>query len=115
MKPLDHLAAFHGVLAAGEFSQHGEGFSFAGLLAPEQARMAAIMCRANSESVRMQADLIDAYGTSPMPPPRGWFVTSAHFTVCVVGTLFCFIDNATGSLNQVMAEMVEQVATDSRP
>lgn len=114
MKMLDHLATFDGVLAAGEFSHHSESFSFAGLLAPEQARMAAIMCRANSESVRMQADLIDNYASPSMPPPRGWFVTSAHFTVCVVGTLFCFIDNASGSLNQIMAEMVK-LTPDTQP
>ena len=103
MKPINQLAALDGVLAAGEFSYHGEGFSYAGLLEPEQARMAAIMCRANSESVIMQADMIDSYAEQAVAPsPRGWMVTSEHFSVCVVGRLFCFVDNATGSLNDIM-------------
>ena len=106
MKPINQLASLDGVLAAGEFSYHGEGFSYAGLLEPEQARMAAIMCRANTEAVTMQADLIDDYSEqSVAPTPRGWMVTSEHFSVCVVGTLFCFIDNASGSLNEVMREL----------
>lgn len=113
MKPIDQLAALDGVLAAGEFSPHGEAYSYAGLLEPDQARMAAIMCRTNSESVLMQTDLVDSYATgTTLPPPRGWFVTSEHFTVCVVGTLFCFMDNASGSLNRVV-ETMEQLTPNS--
>jgi len=106
MKPINQLAALDGVLAAGEFSYHGEGFSYAGLLEPEQARMAAIMCQANSEAVAMQADMIESYADNSVTPhPRGWMVTSEHFSVCVVGRLFCFVDNASGSLNTIMAQL----------
>ena len=110
MKPINQLASLNGVLAAGEFFYHSEGYSYAGLLEPEQARMAAIMCRANTEAVAMQADLVESYAEDAVAPkPRGWLVTSEHFSVCVVGTLFCFIDNASGSLNEVMHQM-EQLA-----
>jgi len=106
MKPINHLASLNGVLAAGEFFYHGEGFSYAGLLEPEQARMAAIMCRANTEALAMQADLIKSYAEdAATPKQRGWLVTSEHFSVCVVGTLFCFVDNASGSLNEIMHEL----------
>ena len=112
MKPIDQLASLTGVLAAGEFSYHGESFSYSGLLEPEQARMAAIMCRTNTESIRRQTDLIDSYADNKPPPhPRGWITTSEVFSVCVVGTLFCFIDNAASSLNEVM-ETMEKLAPD---
>ena len=113
MKPIDKLASLTGVLAAGEFSYHGESYSYSGLLEPEQARMAAIMCRSNTESIRRQADLIASYADNNRPPqPRGWISTSELFSVCVVGTLFCFIDNATSSLNEVM-EAMEKLAPDA--
>jgi len=115
MKPIDHLASLSGVLAAGEFLYHGEGYSYAGLLEPEQARMAAIMCRANTESMVMQADLVQTYAEDAVTPsPRGWLVTSEHFSVCVVGNLFCFVDNASGSLNEVMHEL-ERLAPALHP
>lgn len=115
MKPIDHLASLNGVLAAGEFFYHGEGYSYAGLLEPEQARMAAIMCRANTESMVMQADLVQTYAEDAVAPsPRGWLVTSEHFSVCVVGSLFCFVDNASGSLNEVMHEL-ERLAPALHP
>ena len=108
MKPIDHLVSLDGVLAAGEFVPHSDSYRYAGLLEPAQARMAAVMCRANSEAVHMQADLIDSYATGiALPPPRGWIVSADHFSVCVLGTLFCFLENATGSLNQVMRAMFE--------
>ena len=112
MKPIDHLASLTGVLAAGEFSYHGESFSYSGMLEPEQARMAAIMCRTNTESIRRQTDLIDSYADNTQPPhPRGWITTSEVFSVCVVGTLFCFIDNTAGSLNEVL-EAMEKLAPE---
>ena len=115
MKPINHLASLSGVLAAGEFYYHGEGYSYVGLLEPEQARMAAIMCRANTNAMAMQADLVQNYAEDTVSPsPRGWLVTSQHFSVCVVGTLFCFIDNASGSLNKVMHEL-ERLAPATPP
>lgn len=113
MKPIDHLASLTGVLAAGEFSYYGESFSYSGLLEPEQARTAAIMCRTNTEAIRRQIDLISNYADNKPPSqPRGWVSTSELFSVCVVGTLFCFIDNATSSLNEVMQAM-EKLAPDT--
>ena len=112
MKPIDQLASLTGVLAAGEFSYHGESFSYSGLLEPEQARMAAIMCRTNTEAILRQADLIGSYADDGLPPrPRGWITTSELFSVCVMGTLFCFIDNTASSLNEVM-ETMEKLAPD---
>lgn len=108
MKPIEQLASLDGVLAAGEFSHYGESYTYAGLLEPEQARMAAIMCRTNSSAIRRQIDLIDSYSDSAaISPPRGWMVFGDHFSVCVVDTLFCFVDNGSAALNEIMQSMEE--------
>lgn len=116
MKPIERLAALEGVLAAGEFSHYGESFTYAGLLDPDQARMAAIMCRTNSVSIRRQIDLIDSYSNAAsVPPPRGWMVFGDHFSVCVVDTLFCFVENDSAALNDVLESMDELAPKTGRP
>jgi len=43
-------------------------------------------------------------------PARGWVVRGEKVTVCVVANIFCFMDNASGSLNEIMDYMREHVA-----
>ena len=48
-----------------------------------------------------------ATGLPGWAPPGGWIVQGARQTVCSVGNLVCFIDNAEASLNEVMRELSE--------
>ena len=43
-------------------------------------------------------------------PPQGWIVRGPAFTVCNIANLFCFIDNDSTSLNEVIALMRERMA-----
>ncbi len=106
MSLIFELAAQPGVFAAGEYSYRGDRFSYQGQLDEEQARMASIMCRATTMSVHMQADILASFSPDcPLAPANGWVVRGPHFTVCVVKNVFCFMDNAHASLNEVAALM----------
>jgi roadblock/LC7 domain-containing protein len=106
MSLISQLARMPGVLAAGEYSYRGDRFSYQGLLDEEQARQASIMCRANTLGINMQAGILTALvDDCGCAPPRGWLVRGGHFTVCVIGNVFCFLDNETASLNEVMRRM----------
>ncbi len=100
------LLSIPGVIAVGEFSHRGELVTHAGLLDAQQARMAAVMCSANSLAIQMQAGMLDALvKRDDLLPVQGWIVQGGHFTVCVVGQRFCFLEQDTASLNQVVAVM----------
>lgn len=107
MRLLDTLLSIPGVIAAGEFSNRGEGFTHVGLLDPQQARMASIMCNANNLAIHMQAkiltSLVEGGGFTPI---QGWMVRGSCFTVCVVAQRFCFLEQETSSINQVFALMM---------
>lgn len=111
MSLIADLVATPGVVAAGEYSYRGDRFSYKGQLDDEMARMASIMCRATSMGVFMEADIMNnLYGYCGVAPARGWAVRGPKFTVCVVANVFCFLDNGSASLNQVLGMMREQLA-----
>ncbi len=92
-------------------SANGNRYSFRGDLPEELARMAAIMCRATSMSAHMQTSLLESFCPGcGSTPPRGWIVRGPRYTVCNVANVFCFLDNARGSLNQVMGVLTERLA-----
>jgi roadblock/LC7 domain-containing protein len=114
MSIIEELASQHGVLAAGEYAYRGDRFSFTGQLDEEKARMASIMCRATTMAVHMQVDMMKSLGEDcGCAPARGWVVKGKHFSVCVVGNVFCFVDNSAGRMNHVVAFMREHVKTQS--
>ncbi len=104
------LANVPGVIAAGEYSYRGDRFSFKGQLNDEMARMAAIMCRATTMSEHMQLGMLASFCPECTGPnPQGWIVRGPGFTVCNVANVFCFLDNSTASLNDVMALMQKRL------
>jgi len=111
MSVIQELSGQAGVLAAGEYAYRGDRFSFVGQLSEEHARMASIMCRATTMAVHMQVDMMKSLGEDcGCAPARGWVVRGAQYSVCVVGNVFCFIDNNSASLNAVMQVMRDKVA-----
>lgn len=45
-----------------------------------------------------------------MVPARGWVVRGPRFTVCVAANTFCFLDNESGSLGEVLQHMRDRLA-----
>lgn len=110
MNLIHELAEQTGVIAAGEYAYRGDRFSYTGQLSEEMARMASIMCRATTMAVHMQVDMMQSLGTDcGCHPSRGWVVRGQQYTVCVIGNVFCFIDNSANALNGVMRFMLDRV------
>ena len=98
--------AIPGVIAAGEFAYRGDHFSYEGALTAEFARVATILCRSNTMSVNMQAEIFDSFAENcGCRPVQGWIVRGAQVTVCAVGNYFSFIENREDLLNSVMTIM----------
>jgi len=110
MNVISELTTMQGVIAAGEYSYRGDRFSYEGQLDEEKARMASIMCRATTMAVHMQADMLKSLNTDcGCAPARGWMVKGEHFSVCVIANIFCFVDNNSGSINNIMSLMREKI------
>ena len=108
------LSGMPGVIAAGEYSYRGDRFTCKGEITDEMARLASVMCRATTMSEHMQVDMLETLcpdcGSNP---PRGWIVRGPGFTVCNVANVFCFLDNASSALNEVMALLTRRLADAS--
>jgi roadblock/LC7 domain-containing protein len=111
MSIIAELAMTPGVIAAGEYSYRGDRFSYEGNLDEEKARMASIMCRATTMAVHMQIDMLKSLNADcGSAPARGWVVKGEKFTVCAIANVFCFVDNASSSLNEIMEIMRDNIA-----
>ncbi len=114
MSLIQELANQTGVVAAGEYAFRGDRFSYIGHLSEEHARMASIMCRATSMATHMQVDMMKSLGKDcGCAPARGWVVKGAQFSVCVIGNVFCFLDNNAASINQIMQLMLQKVTNQT--
>lgn len=114
MKILTDLIAMQGVICAGEYSYRGDRFTYKGQMDDEQARQASIMCRATTMSVYMQTDILGNFcKDSGWAPNKGWVVKGPQFTVCVIANIFCFINEAQGSLNQILEHMQHELSDAS--
>ena len=110
MNIIEELAMNPGVIAVGEYSYRGDRFSYEGNLDEEKARMASIMCRATTMAVHMQTDMLKSLNADQgCAPARGWVVKGEKFSVCVIANVFCFIDNTSASLNEIMDYMLANV------
>ena len=110
MSLIQELASQPGVMAAGEYAYRGDRFSYEGQLTEELARMASIMCRTTSMALHMQVDMLKELGKDcGCAPAQGWSVKGKNYTVCVRGNVFCFIDNSSNQLNNVMKYMDEKL------
>lgn len=111
MSIVTDLLAKPGVIAVGEYAYRGDRFSYRGALTEEHARMASIMCRATTMSVNMEGAMLEALQPgSGLHPPRGWVVRGPKHTVCVVANVFCLVENAQGSINDIAGFMRQALA-----
>ncbi|MBE2294945.1 MAG: DUF2173 family protein [Phycisphaerales bacterium] len=114
MSIVTDLLAKPGVVAAGEYAYRGDRFSYRGALSEEHARMASIMCRATTMGVNMEGRMLEVFQPhSGLHPPRGWVVRSSDYTVCVMANVFCLLDNAQSSINDIIGFMRQAIVTTS--
>ncbi len=110
MRIISQLLTVPGVIAAGEYAYRGDRFSFKGDISPELARMASILCRANTLSIHMQTEIFSAAAPDcGCRPVQGWVVHGKEMSVCVIGNHFCFLSNIPGLLNDVLTLMRAKV------
>lgn len=110
MHIVKQLMAIPGVIAAGEYAYRGDRYSYQGALTDEFARMASILCRANTLSVNMQADIFDSFAENRgFRPVQGWIMRGEKMTICAIGNYFSFIENREELLNDVMTIMRAKV------
>ena len=110
MHIVKQLMVIPGVIAAGEYAYRGDRFSYKGALTDEHARMASILCRANTLMVNMQSEIFDSFSENcGCRPVQGWIVRGNKMTICSVGNYFAFISNHEGVLNDVMTIMRAKV------
>jgi roadblock/LC7 domain-containing protein len=111
MSIVTDLLARPGVIAAGEYAYRGDRFSYRGALSEEHARMASIMCRATTMGANMEGRMLEVFQPrSGLFPPRGWVVHGPDYTVCVMANVFCMLDNAKGSINDMIDFMTQTLA-----
>lgn len=110
LRIISQLMKIPGVMAAGEYAYRGDRYSYEGNLPDEYARMASILCRANTLSVNMQSEMLSSFAQNcGCRPVQGWIVRGKNVSVCVVGNYFCLADNRQGLLNDVMTIMRAKV------
>ncbi|MDO9219489.1 MAG: DUF2173 family protein [Thiobacillus sp.] len=110
MNIVKQLMAIPGVIAAGEFAFRGDRFSYEGALTDEFARMASILCRANTLAINMQTEIIDSFAEGcGCRPVQGWIARGNLITICAVGNYFAFVENRDELLNDVMTIMRAKV------
>jgi roadblock/LC7 domain-containing protein len=110
MRVVSQLMSIPGVIAAGDYAYRGDRFSYEGDLSEEYARIASILCRSNTLSINMQTEMFESLVPNcGFRPLQGWVVRGAQMTVCVVGHVFCFVENRAGLLNDVLTIMRAKV------
>jgi len=114
MSLIEELANHSGVMAAGEYAFRGDRFSYKGQLTEELARLASIMCRTTSMALHMQIDMLKQMGRDcGCAPAQGWMVKGHNYTVCVRGNVFCFVENKSNQLNNIMKLLDDRLPAQS--
>ena len=110
MSLIEELINQPGVMAAGEYAYRGDRFSYQGQLTEELARMASIMCRTTSMALHMQIDMLKQMERDcGCAPAQGWSVKGKDYTVCVRANVFCFIENKSNEMNNIIKFLNEHI------
>ena len=100
------LLALDGVLVICHFRDDGALVEGYGIMGEDMMERLAKFAHDYKRMVQGNTDQFSMFtGLPGWAPPRGWNVLGAQYTVCSVGNLVCFIDNAEASLNEIMREL----------
>ena len=105
---IKRLLALDGVSVVCQFRDDGALVEGYGILGEEMMGRLAKFAHDYKRMVQGNTDQFSMFtGLSGWAPPGGWIVRGDRISVCSVGNLVCFIDNAKASLNEVMCDMTE--------
>ena len=105
---LKKILVLDGVEAVCRFRDDGVVMEAEGMLQPELLERLAKFAQWYRRLVSGNTDLLSLFSQMRgWSPSQGWIVQGSAMTVCGMGNLVCMIDNARGSLNEVMQALGE--------
>lgn len=118
MSLLSELIDLPGVVAAGDYAYRGDQFDYVGEISFDEARMLSVLCRANTESVYMESDMLATFAKVCQPGGRGcgferakgWIVNGCERSICVISNTFCIYNNEEASIDKILGLMRKRLA-----
>jgi roadblock/LC7 domain-containing protein len=105
---LKNILVLDGVTAVCRFRDDGVIMEAEGMLPPELMDRLAKFAQWYRRMVSGNTDLLSLFSQMRgWSPSQGWIVQGEATTVCSVGNTVCLVDNAQGSLNQIMRSLGE--------
>lgn len=105
---LKKILVLDGVTAVCRFRDDGVVMESEGMLPPDLMTRLAKFAQWYRRMVSGNTDLLSLFSQMRgWSPSQGWIVQGAATTVCSVGNMVCLVDNAQGSLNQIMQTLGE--------
>jgi len=106
--PLRKILVLDGVTAVCRFRDDGVIMEAQGLLPPELMERLAHFAQWYRRMVSSNIDVLSLFSQMRgWSPSQGWVVQGATMTVCSMGNTVCLVDNAQGSLNEIMRVLAE--------
>ena len=106
--PLRKILVLDGVTAVCRFRDDGVIMEAQGMLPPELMERLAHFAQWYRRMVSSNTDVLSLFSQmTGWSPSQGWVVQGAAMTVCSMGNTVCLVDNAEGSLNEIMRVLTE--------
>ncbi len=100
---LKKILVLDGVTAVCRFRDDGVIMEAEGMLSPELMERMANFAQWYRRLVSGNTDVLSLFSQMRgWSPSQGWVVRGAATTVCSIGNMVCMVDNAAGSINQIM-------------
>jgi roadblock/LC7 domain-containing protein len=105
---LRKILVLDGVTAVCRFRDDGVVMEAEGILPRELMERMAKFAQWYRRMVSGNTDVLSLFSQMRgWSPSQGWIVQGASMTVCSVGNMVCMVDNAQGSLNEIMRALGE--------
>ncbi len=105
---LKKILVLDGVMAVCRFRDDGVVMEAEGMLSQELMERLARFAQWYRRMVSSNTDLLSLFSQMRgWSPSQGWIVQGVSTTVCSVGNMVCLVDNAQGSLNELMQVLGE--------
>ncbi|MDO9467980.1 MAG: DUF2173 family protein [Thiobacillus sp.] len=105
---LRKILVLDGVTAVCRFRDDGVVMEAEGILSRELMERMAKFAQWYRRMVSSNTDVLSLFSQMRgWSPSQGWIVQGASMTVCSVGNMVCMVDNAQGSLNEIMRALGE--------
>ena len=105
---LRKILVIDGVTAVCRFRDDGVLMEAEGLLSQELMDRLAKFAQWYRRMVSSNTDLLSLFSQMRgWSPSQGWIVQGEAMTVCSVGNMVCLVENAQGSLNELMKALGE--------